>query len=702
MKKPLDSGGAVSFKEKISLISDNNKDTFFPIEQSDYLEKFKVSLFETVKDKSPFTISLLSLCKAIKNCILNLEVNQIRRVEVKSEKDKLKVQLLPAVTTSGIFENGHSESNLSEHSGLMQIDFDNLENIEFAQDLLCKDEYTFIGFVSPSGNGYKLIVKIPPEFHKEIFPDIFDYYLRKYNLKIDEKCKDISRLMFIGADKNIFININSKTFKMNFKNQEKIEKIILEIETKKIDITVGYKNWLDIGFAIASEFKEFGRKYFHSISKQNTEYDFQKCEKQYTECLKDRRHGITIATFYYLAKQNGITWITTELQNNVKNDIQKLVKSKIDIIKNYILGKYELRYNEVSNEIEIKENGEKEFKILNDNNLYVELLSNNHSVSQANFNALLRSNFIPSYDPLKEYFESLPEWDYETDYIANLCKYIKVKEQERFEIQFKKMLVRCIACSIGGTFNKHAFIFIGGQSSGKTTFTRWLCPPVLKDYLAENINTDKDSLIALTENFIIVLDELATLLKSEINALKSFFTKDQIKVRRPFDRRATTSKRRANFIGSTNKDEFLSDETGSVRWLCFKVESINFKYSLEVDINMVWSQAYSLYKRGFKCELTQDELKENELVNSEHQNSTPELELIQKHFKSLEKDKGGKFMTASDILRILNKEYLGLIMFNSIAIGKAISFLGIERVSIRHEGSKMPLKGYFLICNLPE
>ena len=52
------------------------------------------------------------------------------------------------------------------------------------------------------------------------------------------------------------------------------------------------------------------------------------------------------------------------------------------------------------------------------------------------------------------------------------------------------------------------------------------------------------------------MDELATLNKSEINALKSFISKDKINVRLPFGKRTQIMARRANFIGSTNKDNF--------------------------------------------------------------------------------------------------------------------------------------------------
>lgn len=43
--------------------------------------------------------------------------------------------------------------------------------------------------------------------------------------------------------------------------------------------------------------------------------------------------------------------------------------------------------------------------------------------------------------------------------------------------------------------------------------------------------------------------------------------------------------KRASIWGSTNKAEFLTDVTGSVRWLCFRVREINWDYKKHFDID---------------------------------------------------------------------------------------------------------------------
>jgi len=151
--------------------------------------------------------------------------------------------------------------------------------------------------------------------------------------------------------------------------------------------------------------------------------------------------------------------------------------------------------------------------------------------------ALLKSDFVQKYHVFREYFANLPEWDGVTDYILKLSSYLITNDRERLDRHFKKWLVRAVRTAIDDHyFNKQAFVLVSTkQNSGKSTFCRFLCPTELKDYIAESIATDKDSLIAITENFLINLDELSQADKSEINAFKSLFSKEKVKARLTYD-----------------------------------------------------------------------------------------------------------------------------------------------------------------------
>jgi len=313
------------------------------------------------------------------------------------------------------------------------------------------------------------------------------------------------------------------------------------------------------------------------------------------------------------------------------------------------------------------------------NSLIIELAKAGIEISTSKLEILIRSELIQKYNPIKEYFESLEKWDGK-DYITKLVSYVPTYDNVAFLYHFRKWLVRAIKCALEPSyFNKQAFIISHkGQSSGKSTWCRFICPPELGEYMAEDISNDKDARIQLCRNFLYNLDELAVLSKKDVNALKSFFSKTFINERLPYDRKNTTLPRICSFLGSTNMSSFLNDETGSVRWLCFELmDKIDFAYSKEIKIKNVWSQAYHLayYEPNFNPELTLKDITENEERNKKYTKLTTEQELIAKYYEKSNDIKD--FVTASDVLIALSSLNLRL---NKINMGRALSGFNFQRV----------------------
>ena len=380
---------------------------------------------------------------------------------------------------------------------------------------------------------------------------------------------------------------------------------------------------------------------------------------------------------------------------------KKSLKGSFELVEDFLNQHYELLYNTVSNKIVCKkmDNPDAEFESVNENSIYRDLQKNNYRMSLSNLKSLLSSDFVQEYDPFKEYFKGLPAPN-DVDYISKLAGYVDAKEPIRFSDHLKKHLVRAVACALEPYFfNKHAFILVGyKQNTGKTSFCRYLCPLVLEDYYTEIFTTDKDGLIALSENFIINLDELATLDKQETNKLKATFSKDRVKLRHPYGSKTVSTPRRATFIGSVNDQEFLNDETGSVRWLCFEIGKIDFNYSQEIDINAVWAQAYQLYKSGYKCQLTKEEILENEIANQKFQKSSAERDMIQKYYTPGNESSFSEFMTSTEVLNDLNSMLGSGLKMTNTKIGKVLTQLGYDRTSNRHNNISAlnPVYGYYI------
>lgn len=87
---------------------------------------------------------------------------------------------------------------------------------------------------------------------------------------------------------------------------EEAEMIIRELETKRIDLTQSYKDWVNIGFALSDGFGESGRELFRRVSAMYAGYDAGECDRQYTQCLKSKKSGVTIKSFFFRAKDAGI------------------------------------------------------------------------------------------------------------------------------------------------------------------------------------------------------------------------------------------------------------------------------------------------------------------------------------------------------------------------------------------------------------
>ena len=99
----------------------------------------------------------------------------------------------------------------------------------------------------------------------------------------------------------------------------RVEALIAELRASGRDITADYGDWLKVGFALASEFGESGRRYFHDISSIYSGYNQEESDTKYSECLKSGNGRTDISTLFYLAKNQGITLRRTSIGPQLSN-----------------------------------------------------------------------------------------------------------------------------------------------------------------------------------------------------------------------------------------------------------------------------------------------------------------------------------------------------------------------------------------------
>ena len=169
-----------------------------------------ISFFKSALSKNHVLVDTEEFFEDIRVGRWKSEINTLRECLENDGKEAYnkKKKLLFAVTLSGNF-NGRTE--LVEYSGLLQGDIDNVENPELLRDELSLDPHVRASFISPSGHGVKLAIKVPhdPAFHREYFNYAQNYFRQNYNVKIDTSCKDITRLLFVSYDADIKGNENA-------------------------------------------------------------------------------------------------------------------------------------------------------------------------------------------------------------------------------------------------------------------------------------------------------------------------------------------------------------------------------------------------------------------------------------------------------------------------------------------------------------
>ena len=148
-------------------------------------------------------------------------------------------------------------------------------------------------------------------------------------------------------------------------------------------------------------------------------------------------------------------------------------------------------------------------------------------------------------------------------------------------------------------------VLIGtNQGEGKSTIVRWLAMD--DSYFSEVREFDGQKGIEAIEGaWICEISELLALTKSkEVEAVKSYITCLNDKYRKPYDKYVTDHPRQCIFIGTTNKQQFLTDKTGNRRFYPVIVHSSAYElYDRESEvkeyIRQCWGEAKAKYDNEF-------------------------------------------------------------------------------------------------------
>jgi len=305
------------------------------------LSGVKISKYENTFSTLNSEVSLIDELELIRNGFYRLQISNCRSYLKQGDLAGYKVakKNLPAVTFSGTFNGAHKKDNLKTYSSLIVIDIDNLDtNLDMLKEILMKDEYIISTWISPSGNGLKVLLAVNTESptHKTAFDMLLIYFKKKYDLDIDKTGSDLCRLCYLSHDVNLKFKNEFSIFEIPIEeittapqilsdnsrpafyvkndiqldssyNKRLFARLLKYLQTRNLSITKSYDDWYRVAMAIANSFNPFlGKRYFLSLSAMDDNYDEYKCLELLDYCYRHKRDGaISFRTIVFMMTKHG-------------------------------------------------------------------------------------------------------------------------------------------------------------------------------------------------------------------------------------------------------------------------------------------------------------------------------------------------------------------------------------------------------------
>ena len=107
----------------------------------------------------------------------------------------------------------------------------------------------------------------------------------------------------------------------------------------------------------------------------------------------------------------------------------------------------------------------------------------------------------------------------------------------------------------------------------------------------------KDASDYLRGKWIIELAELSNVSKAEVEVVKAFISRNEERYRPAYGRSEVVFPRQCIFAGTTNKADYLRDETGNRRFWPLKCQRID-RNTIKKERELLWGAAVKLYRDG--------------------------------------------------------------------------------------------------------
>lgn len=336
--------------------------------------------------------------------------------------------------------------------------------------------------------------------------------------------------------------------------------------------------------------------------------------------------------------EQNTNWDET-LEINSKGEFKATIPNVEIILRNDPNLKGKLAFNEFTKQIEClgsvpwhKTNQIRQWEDGDDSSLrsYVEKVYGIHHTGKTK-DAIISVSIQNGHHPVRDYLNNLA-WDGKSRLEKVFIKYLGVENNEVNRMITRKALTAGVAriMSPGCKFD-YMITLYGPQGVGKSALLKKLGGAWFSDSLISV--TGKEAYEALQGVWIMEMAELAATRKAEVEAIKHFISKQTDRFRVAYGHYTQDFPRQCIFIGTTNKVDFLRDETGGRRFWPMTVnpDNVEVKWSkiTKKDIDQIWAEAIHFYKEGEELYLEPELEKEMRDIQSKHTEESPYVGIIE-------------------------------------------------------------------------
>lgn len=199
------------------------------------------------------------------------------------------------------------------------------------------------------------------------------------------------------------------------------------------------------------------------------------------------------------------------------------------------------------------------------------------------------------FNPVRQWLEGL-RWDGKSRVERFFLDYCGAEGNYDYLSKVgRKFFVACVARAFApGAKVDTMLVLQGVQGLGKTRLVELLANEGEWSTTTKLDVNNKDSVQIVATHWLVELAELATLRRSDMESFKAFLTTTHDSVRMPYERTNAKYPRRGVFIGTTNDDEFLEDDTGHRRFWPVSVTRVDYE-RIKADLTQIWAEATEMY-----------------------------------------------------------------------------------------------------------